>query len=263
MKILLTSDLHCEIRDTYWEDYLNESFGETTADVVVLAGDITDPCSEDTAAAIKWFSTRYPHVIWVPGNHEYYQTCWTIPEVLRTMRERAVALGNVHVLDNEVLVLDNQRFVGTTLWYAADLGPGGWSDFFDCKPPDAAVRKERNGVRYFGQEPRRMEKWIVAANIAAKRFLHGNVQEGDVVLTHMAPSYLSVHPRFAGDAYNIYFVSPLDDLIEEMKPRLWLHGHLHDSSDYVLGETRVVCNPGGYPKERPVAPVKIIDLELR
>ena len=30
-------------------------------------------------------------------------------------------------------------------------------------------------------------------------------------------------------------------------PRLWIHGHTHGSKDYMLGDTRVICNPGGYP----------------
>jgi hypothetical protein len=27
---------------------------------------------------------------------------------------------------------------------------------------------------------------------------------------------------------------------------LWVHGHTHDSFDYVVNGTRVVCNPRGY-----------------
>jgi len=28
--------------------------------------------------------------------------------------------------------------------------------------------------------------------------------------------------------------------------KLWTHGHMHNASDYMIGETRVVCNPRGY-----------------
>lgn len=261
MKLFLASDLHCEHREAAWEAYLEASFGEAQADVAILAGDITDPQASDVGHAIEWFSKRFPRVVWVPGNHEYYQNCWTVSEVLASMKAQAQELGNVTVLDNEVLVLNGQRFVGTTLWYDAHKGPGGWSDFFYCKTPDAAVRKERNGRKFYAKEPRRMASWIVQANTAARKFLHGNVQEGDVVVTHMAPSYQSVHPRFAGDDFNVYFLSPMDELIEEMKPRMWLHGHMHDEVDYMIGETRVVANPGGYPRERAVAPTKILTLE--
>ena len=32
----------------------------------------------------------------------------------------------------------------------------------------------------------------------------------------------------------------------EHQPRLWIHGHTHESFDYQIGKTRVVCNPRGY-----------------
>jgi len=38
----------------------------------------------------------------------------------------------------------------------------------------------------------------------------------------------------------------MDDFILEHQPRLWIHGHTHESFDYKIGKTRVVCNPRGY-----------------
>jgi len=32
---------------------------------------------------------------------------------------------------------------------------------------------------------------------------------------------------------------------------LLLHGHVHRSLDYTIGNTRVVCNPKGYANENP------------
>ena len=28
--------------------------------------------------------------------------------------------------------------------------------------------------------------------------------------------------------------------------KLWTHGHTHEDFDYMVGDTRVVCNPRGY-----------------
>ena len=47
------------------------------------------------------------------------------------------------------------------------------------------------------------------------------------------------------------FVSDLAALIEPYQPTLWVHGHVHNSSDYVVGKTRVLCNPHGYGTENP------------
>ena len=29
-------------------------------------------------------------------------------------------------------------------------------------------------------------------------------------------------------------------------PSLWIHGHIHESFDYDVGNCRVLCNPRGY-----------------
>jgi hypothetical protein len=31
--------------------------------------------------------------------------------------------------------------------------------------------------------------------------------------------------------------------------QLWIHGHTHDSFDYRLNGTRVLCNPRGYARD--------------
>jgi hypothetical protein len=69
-----------------------------------------------------------------------------------------------------------------------------------------------------------------------------------VVITHHAPSKRSIHPRFADSLLNACFVSDAERLVDGSRASLWIHGHTHDSFDYVLNGTRVVCNPRGYAK---------------
>jgi Icc-related predicted phosphoesterase len=45
------------------------------------------------------------------------------------------------------------------------------------------------------------------------------------------------------------FASSLDEFVAASGVRIWVHGHLHDSADYSIGSTRVICNPRGYPEE--------------
>jgi hypothetical protein len=70
-----------------------------------------------------------------------------------------------------------------------------------------------------------------------------------VVITHHAPSRKSVHPRFAESLMNACFVSDAERLIDGRLARLWIHGHTHDSFDYSVNGTRVLCNPRGYAKD--------------
>lgn len=71
-----------------------------------------------------------------------------------------------------------------------------------------------------------------------------------VVLTHHLPAATSVAKRYANDPLNPAFASRLDDVIEKYRPDLWIHGHTHVPCDYELFDTRIVCNPRGYPGER-------------
>ena len=67
-----------------------------------------------------------------------------------------------------------------------------------------------------------------------------------VVITHFAPARGSIAAKFAGSPLNACFVSDLESQIRRWQPALWLHGHVHDSVDYRIGNTRVVANPRGY-----------------
>lgn len=69
-----------------------------------------------------------------------------------------------------------------------------------------------------------------------------------MVVTHHAPSLHSVPPRFAGSALNVNFVSDAEHLVGRERACVWVHGHLHDSSNYEINGTRVLCNPRGYAK---------------
>ena len=72
-----------------------------------------------------------------------------------------------------------------------------------------------------------------------------------VVITHHAPHWDSVHPKFRSDPVTGAFASDLSSLIIQHQPNLWVHGHVHNSSDYRVGTSRIVCNPHGYGNENP------------
>jgi hypothetical protein len=65
---------------------------------------------------------------------------------------------------------------------------------------------------------------------------------------HHAPSKGSEHLKYKHDTLmNGAYNSVLDDFImERPQIKLWTHGHTHEDFDYMIGSTRVVCNPRGY-----------------
>ena len=48
--------------------------------------------------------------------------------------------------------------------------------------------------------------------------------------------------RFARSLLNACFVSEAEYLLCDDRVALWIHGHTHDSFDYCVRETRVMCN---------------------
>jgi Icc-related predicted phosphoesterase len=69
-----------------------------------------------------------------------------------------------------------------------------------------------------------------------------------VVVGHHAPSNQSIKPKYRDDAImNGAYSSDLSEFIlDHPKIKFWIHGHTHDVFDYMIGPTRVLCNPRGY-----------------
>jgi hypothetical protein len=70
-----------------------------------------------------------------------------------------------------------------------------------------------------------------------------------IVCGHHAPSKQSTHPRYAHQTtINTAYSSDLVPYITANQPQIkvWTHGHTHEPFDYMVGTTRVICNPRGY-----------------
>jgi Icc-related predicted phosphoesterase len=85
-------------------------------------------------------------------------------------------------------------------------------------------------------------KWL-------EKSLNESTTKTNVVITHHAPSIKSIPEKYQNELISAGFASNLEAFILKTKPNLWIHGHVHDAFDYYLGETRVICNPKGYPGE--------------
>ena len=81
-----------------------------------------------------------------------------------------------------------------------------------------------------------------------KSVIEGHNDRKFVVVGHHAPSRLSTHPRYKHDTLmNGGYSSELDEFImDHPQIKLWTHGHTHEPFDYMIGETRIFCNPRGY-----------------
>lgn len=114
MKLQIYSDLHTE--------FSRFDPAPRDADVLILAGDI-----DLKSRGVKWANETFQcPVIYVCGDHEYYGG--HIDQTLRKMK--GAALPHVHVLENEVLILGEIRFLVTT----------GWTDYTSTGDAEVAIR---------------------------------------------------------------------------------------------------------------------------
>lgn len=229
------SDLHLEFDKDGGETFVTEL--PVLGDVLVLAGDVLPLRTEkEIARVFGWFCQRFPQVVFVPGNHEYYGT--TPFEATAKLQSVGARLANLHVLDGGMTTILGRRFVGATMWFR-EVEPSERPKF-----PNLELLNDFRLIADF-------VPWVYETHHTDLAFLEENVRPGDVVVTHHLPHDRSVAQQFIGSPLNRFFVA--DDampLAERSGAALWIHGHTHIPCDYLLGDTRVVCNPRGYPNER-------------
>lgn len=231
-KLRIMSDLHLEFGPLDLEP-----IGE---DVLVLAGDVG--LGIDGALWAAGYGRKNGvEVVMIAGNHEHYQQ--------RSVRATLTALRDVSgitFLEDDIAEVVGCVFIGATLW----------TDFNLNGCPAQAQRlaeSSMNDYRLIHKDGRRLTPIDTAAwhkfsvGVLRER-LPRRYQDGKpvVVLTHHLPSARSIAGRYADSEINAAYASNLDDIVAESGAALWVHGHTHVSQDYMIGNTRVLCNPRGY-----------------
>lgn len=255
MRIWIDSDRHFEQSNTTPtppNDY----------DVLVCAGDLAYFRDVVATLSATFYGDPSRPRIFVPGNHEYYRGV-SIEDADTKMRFQAYGT-DIHVLNPGCIEIAGVRFIGCTLWSDFQLfGAGtlpqamaeaeiGLNDFRYIR-----TYEDRSGNLPTASHPRRARRFTpehaLRRHQRERRYLELKLAEPfdgpTVVVTHHGISLDSVPDRFKRDPLSAAFSSDLTELIVRFKPALWVHGHTHDSFDYTIGSTRVICNPKGYNHE--------------
>lgn len=265
MKIQLCSDLHLEFSD------INIT-NEDNADVLILSGDIMiaqdlhehhaadfNPYSSGALADLsrrlqrvarfrnflERCSVQFPHVVYVMGNHEFYHGKFYAS--IDHMREEVAKFDNIYLLENDTKVINDVVFVGATLWTNMNKhDPMTMHAVKDMMNDFRTIRNDRR--EYAAMSPRD----VVLRHTHTLDYFRARLSEHKdkkcVVVGHHSPSFKSVHESHRSQILmNGAYHSDLSEFIlDHPQIALWTHGHTHHPFDYVIGETRVVCNPRGY-----------------
>ena len=260
MKVDYVSDVHLEFGRAEFKP-------EHTGEVLVLAGDVCMvndidkfPLTSVHANSQSYRSTnsnvyreffleaskRYKHVLYVMGNHEHYKG--TFDETVDVVRAQLSELTtNIHVLSNETFEYEGVTFFGATFW--TDMNKSDYVAMHYAQQNMSDFRLIRWGeVRNY----RKLHpKDTVEQFEFTKRKLRDVVRSATgpvVVISHHAPCSLSVHEMYRGDDLNAAYCSSVIEEVLDFNVPFWVHGHMHNPSDYVIENTRVLCNPRGYFK---------------
>jgi Icc-related predicted phosphoesterase len=263
MKIALGSDLHLEFGDI-------EIPNDLGADVLILSGDIMvahslhdwpiDRPSEggrNQGQAVRFrgflkrVSTDYTSVVIVAGNHEFYHG--RFPEAYDWLREEAARYPNVHFLQNSSVVIDGITFLGATLWTNMNKQDPTTLHLIENMMNDFRLVKRgaQHNYRRFSPQDAVQEHLKTLAYFKEALAAPGKY----VVVTHHAPTALSIHPQYKDDTImNGGYHSDLSEFIlDHPQIALWTHGHVHNPVTYNVGNTIVACNPRGYIGHDPNA----------
>ena len=235
MKVQYCSDLHLE----FWENrnFLKENPIVPSADILILAGDVM-LFSEMYRHKdfFDFLSKSYKVVYWIPGNHEYYHS--SMDGRVGTFREQI--RDNIFLLNDSVEIIDDVRFVFSTLWS------------FIGKEAEHEIWQSLNDFRMIKVGKKKLTPEVYnKLHLESKEFLTNTLRtqfEGKtVVITHHVPTMQNYPPQYLGDALNMAFASELKPLIEETQPNFWLYGHHHAHIPaYKIGKTTMLTNQLGY-----------------
>lgn len=260
MRVDVCSDLHLEFSDLVLPG----------GDVLIISGDacearylkksdyspdsahfsFEDP-RKKTGRYYRFFEeecAKYRKTILVMGNHEHYGS--RFDKTYDQMRNNLPS--HVQLMEQETAEIDGVLFVAATLWTDCNQGDGLTMYHLKSSMSDYRMITVKNGDIYHKLTPARTMEEHLRTKQYIKQVLVNNQERETplpvIVVTHHAPSKLSIKPQYENDTLmNGGYSSDLSELmLDHPEIRVWTHGHTHDEFKYQIGETTVLCNPRGY-----------------
>lgn len=230
MKVKIYSDLHIE--------FAPFEPGPVEADLVILAGDI-----HTKARGVQWAYNAFDcPVLYVCGNHEFYHGHLDFT----LLKMKGARSSHVHVLNNEIFMLNQTRFLCAT----------GWTDYSLTGDTVAAKKKAFECMNDFvailtGDSFRRLKPDdLVGESAITYSWLSQELEKPfagkTVVITHHPPTPSGLSDR-GGGHLDAAYANDWATLVE--KADLWVYGHTHRGADFTENGCRLVSNPRGYPTE--------------
>lgn len=150
---------------------------------------------------------------------------------------------NVIFLQDEEITIDGVNFFGGTMW----------TDFRDANPINmstAHFRMNDYNMIIYNQDKLIPKDTIYFHNKYKKALIEWYEKDligPRVVISHHAPCINHNGFHKGSDLQPAYNSLDMYPIIEKYQPALWFYGHTHEPDDQMIGNTRIISNPRGYP----------------
>lgn len=246
MKIRYASDLHVDLNTQFYsitKEEIIKKLNLENIDLLILAGDTAEyPYNLHFCEDVM---DLYPNlkIIEIAGNHLYYschKRLISMDVIDDLCRMFADIHENYYFLNNDTVILNGIKFIGSTMW--TRLGEyfghvkrivSSMNDFrtildnnLDNITADYIMKKHDKSIKFIIKEI--------------------NNSEGEcIVITHHAP-FLKLYSSIS-HAYGINLQNKLKYL--KKYPKYWIYGHTKENEDKILefkrGRIECICNQLG------------------
>jgi predicted phosphodiesterase len=240
-KAEVISDTHLNMWK-YSDEQISDVFpgtASTGVSTLILAGDIGDPDESALYKALNIAQQRYERVIYVPGNHEFYNrepgSKKTPASVLAWFQRLDDQWSNFHFFYRRNEVIDGVRVIGATGWTTSPKMTL-WSNLIS-------------------EEGKKDSEYIEQSLSKSK--------EPALVITHYPSTFRVLQENYRNKITQHDYAQDLERLF--LYPlNTWIFGHVHQKHDFTLpysssmngsGVVRILCNPYGYPNEGITSPL--------
>lgn len=244
MKIRIFSDIHIDInkKDIYIppkDDILN-----------IIAGDV----SGDPYTTCDYLLEKVDKSIYVHGNHIVYNDYdMPLQEIEDTLYEK-LENTSCHYLNNNYIIINDIVFIGSTLYtdhkykftesVNAKIATRGLNDFRWGRYLNGNVLEHLNPYHYMEIHRESM--------LFIQETLEKFHDKKCVVITHHGVSPQAINEKYKNSDINASFISDHENFIKNYSNIVvWIFGHIHNSFDFMINNTRIIGNPKGYGDENP------------
>ena len=206
---------------------------------LILAGDIGDPDELTLYRTLEHVRKRYEHVIYIPGNHEFYVrepgSKKTPHSVLSWFQKLDTQWDNFHLFYRRSEIYNGIRIIGATAWSTSP--------------------RDTNWSRKISEEGR-LDALYLNEEIA-------KAKQPCLLVTHYPPTLSVLQDNFRNKITEYDYANNLEYMF---RPPIhtWIFGHVHQchnrgfpysSSLLGSGSIQLLSNPYGYPHEGITSPV--------